>query len=192
MFSDRIETSVEECTTIPQDAAASTTTSLQLTNTEIAGLRAMIRESEERRIPEINNRNITEINNRINMQRMLSNSEKVSPIINNTRNVMYTTSENRPTRLFTDDLTIKNRLNTTNMTQNSKKSNINIQKLSDINLKRKPPTLNPGSTAIQYLEKFLRVCGNLDEYLYDEKNNEYINEDEEYEVYKLCNLYNPN
>jgi len=188
MFSDRLETSVEESTTIPQDAVASTTTSLQLTNTEIAGLRAMIRESEERRMTEINNRNISEINNRINMQRMLSNSEKVSPIINNTRNVMYTTSENRPTRLFTEDLTIKNRLNTTNMTQNSKKSNINIQKLSDINLKRKPPTLNPGSSAIQYLdwadsmEKFLRVCGNLDEYLYDEKNNEYINEDEEYEA----------
>ena len=62
MFSDRIETSVEESTTILQDAAASTTTSLQLTNTEIAGLRAMIRESEERRMTEINNRNITEIN----------------------------------------------------------------------------------------------------------------------------------
>ena len=105
---------------------------------------------------------------------------------------MYTTSWkrpvrllNRPVRLFTEENNSRNRLNTTNNTTNSKKSNINIQKLTDINLKRKPPSLNAGSSAIQYLdwadsmERFLWVCGNLDECLYEDKNSEFLSNDEE-------------
>ena len=101
---------------------------------------------------------------------------------------MYTTSENRTIRLFTEENNNRNRLNATNNTTNSKKSNINIQKLTDINLKRKPPTLNAGSSAIQYLdwadsmEKFLRVCGNLDEYLYEDKMSEFMSNDEENDI----------
>ena len=87
--------------------------SLQLTSTKIAVFKAIIRESDEGRITEIY---IIEINNRINLQRTVSNSGKVSPTINTTWNVMYITSVNRLTRLFTEDLTNKNRLNTTNVT----------------------------------------------------------------------------
>ena len=76
MLSDGVETSVEEITVLPQDAIASSISSLQLSNAEIAGVRDMIRESEERRNTEINIRKITVINNRINMQRILSNCEK--------------------------------------------------------------------------------------------------------------------
>ena len=42
------------------------------------------------------------------------------------------------------------------------------------------------------MEKFLRVFGNLDEYLYEEKNNELANEEEEYEQFKQYNSYNVN
>jgi len=188
MFSSEVDSSAEEGTRITQNESTNITSSIQLTNEEIAGLRAMIRENEQRRITAFNNRIITEINDRINIQRISSNNEQISPIINNTRNIMYTTSENRPTRLFTEEHNNKNRINTANNTSLiSKKSNLNIQKLSDINLKRKPPSLNAGSSAIQYLdwadamEKFLRVCGNLDEYLHEEKMYEFMNEDEEYE-----------
>ena len=42
--------------------------------------------------------------------------------------------------------------NTNNTANTKKKSNINKQKLTDINLKRKPPSLDAGSSAIQFLD----------------------------------------
>ena len=161
---------------------------VQLSNTELLGLRALIKESETRRAIDINNRYTYELNNRQNIPKIPKNIEYQSPILNNIRNLQNTTSENRPARLFTEENNYNNRLNMSNINSiNSKRSNINIQTINNLNLKRKPPTLAPGSSAIQYLdwadsmEKFLKVCGNLEEWLYKEKGEEFINYDEEYE-----------
>lgn len=187
-MSDNVELHVEDTNQAQVEPNANTMISLQLSIAEVAGLRALIKENEQRRTNDINNRIISEINNNTNIPNTTRKSEHLSPILNNNTNIMYTTSENRPTRLFTEEYNNKNGLNTSNNTINTKRSNINIQKLTDINLKRKPPSLIAGSTAIQYLdwadsmEKFLRICGNLDEYLYEDKIHEFMSSDEEYET----------
>ena len=59
---------------------------------------------------------------------------------------MYTTLDHRPTSLFTEENYNKNDLKTTNNTMNKQRSSINIQKLTDINLRHKPSNLIAGST----------------------------------------------
>jgi len=143
-----------------------------------------MRENEQRKLTEMNNKNIREIKNHT---RIIRNKANLSPILNNNRNIINRTSENRPTRLFTEEYSNNNRLYTSNnLSTNWKRSTINMQILTEMNIKRKPPMLAAGSSALQYLdwadamEKFLKVCGNLHEWLHEDKSQEIMNNDDEY------------
>ena len=131
-FSDAAEPFGVDSSDVQLESNANNMVSLQLSIAEVAGLRALIRDNEQRKTNDINNRIISDINIRTNIPKVTRNIEQQPPMHNNIRNRMYTTSENRPIRLFSEENNNRNRLNATINTTNSKKSNINIQKLTDI------------------------------------------------------------
>ena len=60
-MSDNVELHVEDSNQAQVEPNSNTTISLQLSISEVAGLRALIKENEQRRTNDINNRIISEI-----------------------------------------------------------------------------------------------------------------------------------
>ena len=99
-----VETGVQEnVQAAHQESTTNTLVSMQLSNDEMQGLTALIKESDIRRTSEIINKKNNEPIIRQNITRIQRNIHQQSPTMNYTRNLHHETSENRPTRLFSEE-----------------------------------------------------------------------------------------